>query len=679
MIGSRSQFVRLSTAALAFAVAACSTDYGVQPYDPDPPSFKSAELALGNADYGPADWQASPNYVTSNRTPGDGKVKVIVIHTVQGSYSGCISWFKNPSAKVSAHYVVSKAGAVTQMVKEKDIGWHVGSENGYTIGIEHEGYVSDPTYVTPQMRAASVKLTCYLVKKWGLSPSKVHIKGHVELPNQTHTDPGQFWPWNKYIQEVADCVKGGSTPPPPCPNCDDKNACTTDTCVSGKCVHANADGIVCWDQDACTAGEKCSGGQCVGGKIVKDCNDDNPCTTDGCVNSNCTHANNNNACDDGNGCTSGDQCAGGSCKGGAAKNCNDNNVCTNDACSGGNCTHAANANACDDGNGCTVGDKCSGGSCKAGALKNCDDGNPCTSGEACSGGACKGGTTINCDDGNACTADSCSGGKCVHSPNAAPCDDGNGCTVGDMCAGGTCVGGPPSSCDDANPCTSDACVGGACAHQFTGGKCDDGDACTVDDACSAGNCQGDDKDCDDGLACTSDSCADGDCQHQGDTVPAQHVCIGQDVGETDPCGGAPKVVKKCAAGQACVGGACQVPGGEGESDAGAGDAAVDDTGSDPRAANSGGTGTSTGGSDAATNVGKGDTGTGRNDGKGANGSAGGLNAPNGNFNGVPAAAAPVTPASGCTSARTVDLGFALWVCALAVVALLVRRRRSENA
>jgi MYXO-CTERM domain-containing protein len=78
-------------------------------------------------------------------------------------------------------------------------------------------------------------------------------------------------------------------------------------------------------------------------------------------------------------------------------------------------------------------------------------------------------------------------------------------------------------------------------------------------------------------------------------------------------------------------------------------------------------------------VGKRDTGTGRSDGKGANGSTGGLNAPNGNFNGVPAAAAPVTPASGCTSARTVDRGLALWLFALAVVALLARRRPRENA
>ena len=37
----------------------------------------------------------------------------IVIHTVEGSEAGCISWFKNSRSNVSAHYVVSHAGRIT--------------------------------------------------------------------------------------------------------------------------------------------------------------------------------------------------------------------------------------------------------------------------------------------------------------------------------------------------------------------------------------------------------------------------------------------------------------------------------------------------------------------------------------------------------------------------------------
>ncbi|MSP93206.1 MAG: N-acetylmuramoyl-L-alanine amidase [Myxococcales bacterium] len=489
-------------------LAACSTDYGVQPNPFRATAFSTQEGALGNADYGPATFIQSPNYVNSSRSPAGGQVKVIVVHTVQGSYNGCISWFQNPTAKVSAHYVVSKGGDVTQMVKEEDIGWHVGSENGYTIGIEHEGFVSDPTYVTPQMLDASAKLTCYLVKKWKLQASKVSIKGHVELPNQTHTDPGQFWPWNNYIAKVAACVNGGGTQPPPaCPaSCDDKNACTIDLCEAGKCVHSNANGIVCWDQDACTAGEKCQNGACVGGSQVKDCNDNNACTNDGCANSNCTHANNSAACDDGNGCTAGDACAGGSCKGGAAKNCNDGNPCTVDSCAAGSCKNVG---------------------------------------------------ATNCDDGKPCTDDSCQGGACAHVANAKACDDGNACTSGDKCAAGGCKSGVPKLCDDANPCTQDACSFGACVSVPLQGKCDDGDACTQEDGCVAGACAGVALDCDDDVACTTDSCKGGKCQHVGATGPVATTCQGNSVVQTDPCGGAgTKLVETCAAGSVCIDGAC---------------------------------------------------------------------------------------------------------------------------
>src|SRR5262249_200565 len=46
-------------------------------------------------------------------------------------------------------------------------------------------------------------------------------------------------------------------------------------------------------------------------------------------------------CDDGNACTTGDRCAGGECVGGAALDCDDHNACTTDACSATSaCGHA---------------------------------------------------------------------------------------------------------------------------------------------------------------------------------------------------------------------------------------------------------------------------------------------------------------------------------------------------
>ncbi|MFK4089182.1 N-acetylmuramoyl-L-alanine amidase [Kribbella sp. NPDC020789] len=167
------------------------------------------ESSVDAVDYPGAIWNAacSCNY-TVGRTQA---ITTIVIHVTQGSYAGTISWFKNSAAKVSAHYVIrSSDGQVTQMVAEKDKAWHVGTENGYTIGIEHEGYVDQPSWFTDAMYRSSAALTRNIADRRGIPKDRAHIKGHSELPNQTHTDPGPNWDWTYYMQ----LVNGGDPNPP---------------------------------------------------------------------------------------------------------------------------------------------------------------------------------------------------------------------------------------------------------------------------------------------------------------------------------------------------------------------------------------------------------------------------------------------------------------------------------
>jgi hypothetical protein len=106
---------------------------------------------------GAAQWlpACGSNYANDNRTGSD--ITDIVVHDTEGSYSGTLSWFQNCSAQVSAHYVVrSSDGEITQMVAEEDVGWHAGSINSSSIGIEHEGYAADPaTWYTDAMYVAS--------------------------------------------------------------------------------------------------------------------------------------------------------------------------------------------------------------------------------------------------------------------------------------------------------------------------------------------------------------------------------------------------------------------------------------------------------------------------------------------------------------------------------------------
>lgn len=144
----------------------------------------------------------------------------ITIHTMQGSYAGSISWFQNPAANVSAHYNIrSIDGQITQMVCEADKAWHVASANPYTIGIEHEGFVDDPTWYTDVMYRASADLSKDIAQRYGILRLRTYdingdvglnpisdgcfkIKGHQHYANQSHTDPEQYWDWNRYYDLI---------------------------------------------------------------------------------------------------------------------------------------------------------------------------------------------------------------------------------------------------------------------------------------------------------------------------------------------------------------------------------------------------------------------------------------------------------------------------------------------
>mgnify|MGYP003335514792 CR=1 FL=1 len=152
----------------------------------------------------------SENY--SDYSRGSGDIDMIVIHTVEGSYSGCYSWFANCSAEASAHYVVqSSTGNVTQMVDEEDVAWHAGNwdYNERSIGIEHEGYVDDCSYYTDALYEGSAQLTADIASRQGVSLDRSHIIGHDEVPDPYnpgeyggaghHTDPGDCWDWDYYM------------------------------------------------------------------------------------------------------------------------------------------------------------------------------------------------------------------------------------------------------------------------------------------------------------------------------------------------------------------------------------------------------------------------------------------------------------------------------------------------
>lgn len=178
--------------------------------------------AQAAADYSGATYYGaySGNYSNASR-PSSNPINKIIVHVVQGSWSSAINWFQDSRAGVSAHYTVrSKDGFIGQSVQEADIGYHAGywSYNQTSIGIEHEGYVSDSSWFTDAMYRSSARLSAYLCKKYKIPIDRNHIIGHFEVPGCSgsgggsgcHTDPGRYWNWSKYMDLVRSYA-GAST------------------------------------------------------------------------------------------------------------------------------------------------------------------------------------------------------------------------------------------------------------------------------------------------------------------------------------------------------------------------------------------------------------------------------------------------------------------------------------
>ncbi len=178
-----------------------------------PVEGEPGRIRTESADYGPAIWDPA---ATCNYGAGrSATITHVAEHIAQGSYAGTISWFKNCSASVSAHYVVrSSDGQVTQMVRETDTAWHVASHNSYSIGVEHEGYASDCAWYSTAMYNGSSALTRDIADSRGIPrtgtydaslgwdtelarESQWKIKGHTNFPT-TKTCPGACWDWPRF-------------------------------------------------------------------------------------------------------------------------------------------------------------------------------------------------------------------------------------------------------------------------------------------------------------------------------------------------------------------------------------------------------------------------------------------------------------------------------------------------
>lgn len=391
-------------------------------------------------------------------------------------------------------------------------------------------------------------------------------------------------------------------------------AASTDTCkqvtcqpTTGNCVTQDAlGGTPCNDNNACTKGDYCAQGNCVG--LPLDCDDQNACTENDCDPLvGCVNTPKDAPCGDGNPCTTDDHCEDGVCVGTLDPSCqcttkadcapfedgdlcNGTLICVNNQCvvdesTVKNCTQGllnpCVTAVCEALTGACIEQDLSDGS-------SCNDHNACTENDKCLGLQCSG-SSVQCDDGNLCTSEVCHAELgCVYEYNSLPCNDNNDCTKNDTCQEGICLGEPDPICEcdtaddcvefeDGNLCNGTLiCVSHKCIvdpdsvvscntsgdsdcrvtycvpptgeclqSQYGDGKpCNDKNKCTLSDACQAGVCTGTGAPvCQDNNPCTTDACnPDLGCTY----IPNSDPCE-----DGDPCTG----------GDLCTDGVCQ-PGSE---------------------------------------------------------------------------------------------------------------------
>ncbi|HOI11465.1 MAG TPA: thrombospondin type 3 repeat-containing protein, partial [Myxococcota bacterium] len=275
--------------------------------------------------------------------------------------------------------------------------------------------------------------------------------------------------------------------------CDDGDTCTANACDPAVgCVFTMKD---CDDHDACTL-DDCDRQTlgCFHVDVV--CDDGNQCTDDACdPDVGCVFTNREGQCNDGSACTLGDLCIEGTCVG-QERDCTDAFQCTEDLCDPAfGCYHPDRVGPCDDGDKCTV-DHCEEGAC-IGVPDACDDGDLCTDDSCDPAVGCVHEPRTCPVGGTVCTPNQCdpATGECALLPveDGLLCLDGLFCTVGDRCVSGECTPTGPRDCSGlTTQCTTGVCdedADGCVADPVEDGlPCDDGDAYTKGDACLTGAC-----------------------------------------------------------------------------------------------------------------------------------------------------------------------------------------------
>nr|WP_298929968.1 N-acetylmuramoyl-L-alanine amidase [uncultured Erythrobacter sp.] len=153
--------------------------------------------------------KASPNF--NERT---SPITMLVLHyTEMKPIETALDRLTDPDAGVSAHYLISEEGVVTQLVPEEKRAWHAGVSfwrgtkdvNSASIGIEldHPGHAGGYREFTDAQFNALLPLASRIVKEYDIP--RANVVAHSDVAPLRKIDPGELFPWDR-LAEYGLCL-----------------------------------------------------------------------------------------------------------------------------------------------------------------------------------------------------------------------------------------------------------------------------------------------------------------------------------------------------------------------------------------------------------------------------------------------------------------------------------------
>lgn len=136
-----------------------------------------------------------------------GSPRRVIIHTIEGSAAGALSWFNSPNNPFStgAHLIIG-TDQCSQTAEIETLLWHCRNANMDGVGFEHDGFAAfTKTKWLSRARRRQLRMSAnrcaWVCWKYKLGEPKLgrNVFGHVHVPGNDHHDPGKGWPWWFYM------------------------------------------------------------------------------------------------------------------------------------------------------------------------------------------------------------------------------------------------------------------------------------------------------------------------------------------------------------------------------------------------------------------------------------------------------------------------------------------------